>query len=55
MLYKMHKADLIQNTKIHNYNIRINKDFHVKFCRNSLFKKSVVHMGIELYSKVPKK
>jgi hypothetical protein len=40
---------------IHSYNTRINKDFYVTFCRTTLFKKSAVNMGIELYSKLPKK
>ncbi|PNF20311.1 hypothetical protein B7P43_G13693 [Cryptotermes secundus] len=52
---KKHKADLIQNINIHSYNTRINKDFHVQFCRTTLFKKSVVNMGIELHSKLPDK
>jgi hypothetical protein len=43
----MHKADLIQNIDIHNYNTRLNKDYLVKFCRTTLFKRSVVNMGIE--------
>jgi hypothetical protein len=50
---KQHKADLIQNINIHNYNTRLNKDYQVNFCRTTLFKRSVVNMGIELYSKVP--
>jgi hypothetical protein len=54
MLYKKHKADLIQNMNIHSYNTRINMDFHVKFCRTSLFKKkNVVYIGTNLYSKAP--
>jgi hypothetical protein len=52
---KKHKADLMQNINIHTYNMRKNQDFHVKFCRTTLLKKSVVNMGIELYSKVPNK
>jgi hypothetical protein len=52
---KKHKADLIQNTNIHNYNTRLNKDYHVNFCRTTLFKRSVVNMGIKLYSKLPNK
>jgi hypothetical protein len=52
---KKHKADLIQNIHIHNYKTRLNKDYHVKFCRTTLFKRSVVNMGIEWYSKLPNK
>jgi hypothetical protein len=50
---KKHKADLMQNINIRSYNTRINQDYHVQSCRTTLFKKSVVNMGIELYSKVP--
>jgi hypothetical protein len=50
---KKYKADLTQNIDIHSYNTRRNLDFHVQFCRTALLKKSVVNMGIELYSKVP--
>jgi hypothetical protein len=50
---KKYKADLVQNINIHSYNTIINQDFHVQFCRTALLKKSVVNMGIELYSKVP--
>jgi hypothetical protein len=53
VLYKNHKADLIQNINIHNYNTRLNKDCHVNFCRTTLLKRSVVNMGTELYSRVP--
>jgi hypothetical protein len=52
---KKHKADLIQNINIHNHNTRLNKDYHVNYCRMSLFKRSVINKGIELYSKVPNK
>jgi hypothetical protein len=52
---KNHKADLIQNINIHNHNTRLNKDYHVNYCRTSLFKRSVINRGIELYSKVPSK
>jgi hypothetical protein len=48
---KKYKADLIQNMNIHSYNTKINKDFHVTFCRTTLLKKSVVNMGTELYSR----
>jgi hypothetical protein len=40
---------------INSYGTRKNKDYHIKFCRTTLFKKSVINMGIELYSKVPNK
>jgi hypothetical protein len=50
---KKHKADLMQNRNMHSYNTRINLDFHVQSCRTTLFKKSVVNMGLKLYSKVP--
>jgi hypothetical protein len=49
---KNYKADLTQNIDIHSYNTRRNLDFHVQLCRTALLKKSVVNMGIELYSKV---
>jgi hypothetical protein len=52
---KKHKADLIQNINIHNHNKRLNKDYHVNYCRTSLFKRSEINRGIELYSKVPNK
>jgi hypothetical protein len=52
---KKHKADLIQNINIHNNKRRLNKDYHVNYCRTSLFKRSVIKRGIELYSKVPNK
>jgi hypothetical protein len=52
---KKHKADLIQNINIHNHNTRLNKDYHVNYCRTSLFKRSVINRGTELYSKVPNK
>jgi hypothetical protein len=42
---KKHKADLIQNMNVHGYNTRTNKDFHVTFCRTTLFKESVVNNG----------
>jgi hypothetical protein len=45
---KKHKADLIQNINIHNHNTRLNKDYHVNYCRTSLFKRSVLNRGIEL-------
>jgi hypothetical protein len=40
---------------IHNYNTRLNKDYHINFCRTTLFKRIVVNMRIELYSRVPNK
>jgi hypothetical protein len=52
---KRHKADLIQNINIHNHNMRLNKDYHINYCRASLFKRSVINRGIELYSKVRNK
>jgi hypothetical protein len=52
---KRHKADLIQNINIHNHNKRLNKHYHVNYCRTSLFKRSVINRGIELYSKVSNK
>jgi hypothetical protein len=52
---KKHKADWIQNINIHNHNTRLNEDYHVNYCRKSLFKRSVINRGIELYSKVPNK
>jgi hypothetical protein len=50
---KKHKADLIQNLNIRNHNTRLNKDYYVNYCRTALCKRSVINMGIELYSKVP--
>jgi hypothetical protein len=52
---RKHKADLIQNMNIHNHNTRLNKDYLVNYCRTSLFKRSEINRGIELYSKVPNK
>jgi hypothetical protein len=52
---KKHKADWTQNINIHNHNTRLNKDYLVNYCRTSLFKRSVINRGIELYSKVPNK
>jgi hypothetical protein len=48
-----YKTDLTQNLGIYSYNTRRNLDFHVQFCKIALLKKSVVNMGIKLYSKVP--
>jgi hypothetical protein len=45
----------MQNADIHNHNTRLNKDYHVNYCRTSLLKRSVINSGIELYSKVPNK
>jgi hypothetical protein len=42
---KKHKADLIQNINIHNHNKRLNKDYHVNYCRTSLFKRSIINRG----------
>jgi hypothetical protein len=35
--------------------MRLNQDYHVNYCRTSLFKRRVINKGIELYSKVPNK
>jgi hypothetical protein len=52
---RKHKADLIKNMNIHSLNTRINKDFHVKFCRTSLFKIKCGKHGGWMYSKMPHK
>jgi hypothetical protein len=50
---KRHKIDLTQNINIHEHNTRSSKDYHVKYCRTSFLKKSLINRGIELFNKLP--
>ena len=51
----MYKKNLYlrRNSDIYAYNTRRKCDFHVPSCNTSLFKMSVMNMGIRLYSKMP--
>jgi hypothetical protein len=44
---------LRRNADIYEYNTRTKCDFHVPSCNTSLFKRSVMYMGIRLYNKMP--
>ena len=38
---------------MYEYNMRRKCDFHVLSCNTSLFKRSVINMGIRMYNKIP--
>ena len=51
---KKHKGSLKQNFVIDEHNTRSKYDLHTAFCNTSLFRKSVINMGIRLYKYLPK-
>ena len=49
------KGNLKQNFVIHEHNTRSKYDLHIQFCSTTLFQKSVLNMGVELYKYLPSK
>jgi hypothetical protein len=47
---KEYKGNLKQNLVMPDHNARRKYDLHSHFCNTALFQKSVLNMGIELYS-----
>jgi len=52
VLVYIKKVYLRRNSDIHEYNTRRKCDFHVPSCNTSLFKMSVMNMGIRLFNKM---
>jgi len=53
---KKYKGDLKQNCEIHEHNTRSKYDLHTHNLAIQLyFKKSVLHMGVRLYKRLPLK
>jgi hypothetical protein len=50
---KKYKLAVQKNEQIHDHKTRRNMNLYIKPCNTSLYKKSVVNMGIRLYNKVP--
>ena len=50
---KVNNKGLKQNLAIHDYETRHRSDFQTQFCRNDIFKKSVINLGTKLYNKLP--
>jgi len=50
---KKNNIYLRRNSDIYKCNTRGKCDFHVPSCNTSLFKRSVMNMGIRLYNKMP--
>jgi hypothetical protein len=49
-----YKGDLKHNFAIHDHNTS-KYDLHTQICNTSLFQKSVINMGIKLYTYLPSK
>jgi hypothetical protein len=41
-----YKGNLKQNFEIHEHNMKSEYDLHTQFCNTTLFKKSVLNMGV---------
>jgi len=52
---KKFKVYLKYNFRIQRYNKRSNIDLHTVSCNTALFQKSVVNMGVKLYSRLPER
>jgi hypothetical protein len=50
---KKYKGDLKKNCEIHKHNTRSKYDLHFQPLNTSLLQKSVIHMGIRLYTYLP--
>jgi hypothetical protein len=50
---KHHKGNLTHNLNIYDDNARRKCDCHIQICNTSLFKKSLISVGIVLCNKVP--
>jgi len=50
---KKYKGDLKQNGEIHKHNTRSGYELHAQSRNTSLFQKSVLHMGVSLYKRLP--
>ena len=53
--FKKNNIYVRRNLYMHEYHTRRKCDFHVLGCNTSLFKRSVINMGIKLYNKMPTK
>jgi hypothetical protein len=53
MFYQKMKGVYGKYFDILNYNPQRKLNFHVQHCNTALFKRSVINVGISLYSKVP--
>jgi len=47
---KRYKGTVKRNLSIHDHNMRSKLNFHVDFCITVLFQKSVVNVGIKIYT-----
>ena len=52
---KKYKGNLNQNFVIHEYNTRSKYNLHTQFFNTTLFQKSVLNVGINLYKYLPLK
>jgi hypothetical protein len=52
---KKYKSNLKHNFAIHEHNTRSKYDLHTQFCNTYLFQKSVINMGVKLYTYLPSK
>jgi hypothetical protein len=50
---KSNLEKMIGNEDVHAHFTHQTSDFHVQYCRTTLFKNSSVNMGIKLYNKLP--
>jgi hypothetical protein len=55
MLCYFHEYNLYatRNSDLYDYNTRRKDDYHVTYCNRSIFKKSVMNMGIKSYNSLP--
>ena len=53
LMYIKNHMHLTRNSDIYEYKTRRKWDFQVPSCNTSLFKRSVMNMGIRLYNKMP--